>query len=319
MTREEFYKLTDILNSEVLGNFMHGGEADELIAMFEEAVEHSNILEQEEPVSKELEVELNKYIKDHFTIDKEQLDRFGIDEKDYMYSMDKSDMLALVEHFTNWQKTKEWSVSDDFEMALAEMIDKAQTSVVEPWVIAAQWKDELIKLAKSEEPVSEDLEEASKEWLIPQLDKSYANYGEAKMMELTHFDGYAMLDAIEFGAKWQEAKYQEIIETAIHHAYHNGRLEMKEKMMAKLWKPADGDDLPEYEREVVVFTQNFPDDAGMMRVAIGHRPNPDGWDGKSLSTGKVEHYTPKTYDKGGWNIPNIIYWLDVELPKEIEL
>jgi hypothetical protein len=57
-----------------------------------------------------------------------------------------------------------------------------------------------------EEPVSEDLEEASKEWLRPQLDKSYANYGEAKMMELTHFDGYAMLDAIEFGAKWQKAK-----------------------------------------------------------------------------------------------------------------
>lgn len=57
MTREEFYKLTDILNSEVLGNFMHGGEADELIAMFEEAVEHSNILEQEEPVS-----ETNKVI-----------------------------------------------------------------------------------------------------------------------------------------------------------------------------------------------------------------------------------------------------------------
>ena len=55
MTKEEFYKLTDILNSEVLGNFMHGGEADELIAMFEEAVEHSNILEQEEPISKELE------------------------------------------------------------------------------------------------------------------------------------------------------------------------------------------------------------------------------------------------------------------------
>ena len=82
------------------------------------------------------------------------------------------------------------------------------------------------------EPVSEELEEASKEWLIPQLDKSYANYGEVKMMELTHFDGYAMLDAIEFGAKWQEAKDQEIIETAIHHAYHNGRLEMKEQIMA---------------------------------------------------------------------------------------
>ena len=56
---------------------------------------------------------------------------------------------------------------------------------------------------KKEEPVSEDLEEASKEWLKPQLDKSYADYGETKMMEFTHFDGYAMLDAIEFGANWQ--------------------------------------------------------------------------------------------------------------------
>ena len=55
-----------------------------------------------------------------------------------------------------------------------------------------------------EEPVSDDLDEAAKEWLRPQLDKSYANYGEAKMMELTHFDGYAMLEAIEFGAKWKE-------------------------------------------------------------------------------------------------------------------
>jgi hypothetical protein len=86
-----------------------------------------------------------------------------------------------------------------------------------------------------------------------------------------------------------------------------------------LWKHTDGDDLPEIDREVVVFTQDFPNDAGIMSVAIAHRPNPDGWDGKSLSTGKVEHYTPKTYDKGGWNIPDIKFWLDVELPKEIEL
>ena len=63
-----------------------------------------------------------------------------------------------------------------------------------------KWADEHPK----EEPVSDDLEKVSKEWLRPQLDKSYANYGEAKMMELTHFDGYAMLEAIEFGAKWKE-------------------------------------------------------------------------------------------------------------------
>lgn len=59
-----------------------------------------------------------------------------------------------------------------------------------------------------EEPVSEDLEKAEKEWLTPQLDKSYADYGETKMMELTCFDGYAMLDAIEFGAKWQKEQFE---------------------------------------------------------------------------------------------------------------
>ena len=51
------------------------------------------------------------------------------------------------------------------------MIDKAQTSVVEPWVVAAQWKDELIRLAKSEEPVSEqnlsNVERTLKEWKEP--------------------------------------------------------------------------------------------------------------------------------------------------------
>ena len=81
-----------------------------------------------------------------------------------------------------------------------------------------------------------------------------------------------------------------------------------------LWKPADGDDLPEIDREVVVFTQNFPDDAGIMKVAIAHRPNPNGWDGRNILTGEVNHYTPKTYDKGGWNIPDVKWWLDLDLP-----
>ena len=89
-------------------------------------------------------------------------------------------------------------------------------------------------------------------------------------------------------------------------------------LQSNAWIDAQGDNLPEYDREVVVFTQNFPDDAGIMRVSIAHRPNPDGWDGKSIATGKVEHYTPKTYDKGGWNQPDVVYWLDVDLPKEME-
>lgn len=85
-----------------------------------------------------------------------------------------------------------------------------------------------------------------------------------------------------------------------------------------LWKPADGNDLPEIDREVVVFTQNFPEDASIMKVAIAHRPNPNGWDGRNILTGEVNHYTPKTYDKGGWSIPDIKWWLDLELPKTEE-
>ena len=78
-----------------------------------------------------------------------------------------------------------------------------------------------------------------------------------------------------------------------------------------LWKPADGDDLPEIDREVIALLDNG-------KVVFAHRP-PEYWDGKNIVTGKVTRNYPKTYDKGGWNIPNIKYWLDVELPKEIEL
>ena len=92
-----------------------------------------------------------------------------------------------------------------------------------------------------------------------------------------------------------------------------------------LWKPADGDDLPEVDREVIVLIEynaqrNIHDDEyPTYRVGFGHRPNPDGWDGKNIDTNEVTHYTPKLYNKGGWNAPDIVYWLDVELPKEIEL
>ena len=93
----------------------------------------------------------------------------------------------------------------------------------------------------------------------------------------------------------------------------------REIYCATPWKDAQGDDLPEYDREVIVLTQPYPLEGSEFAVSFAHRPNPNGWDGKSLSTGKVEHYTPKTYGKCGWNAPDIVYWLDVELPKEIEL
>lgn len=85
----------------------------------------------------------------------------------------------------------------------------------------------------------------------------------------------------------------------------------REIYCATPWKDAQGDDLPEIDREVVALLDNG-------KVVFAHRP-PEYWDGKNIVTGKVTRNYPKTYDKGGWNIPNIKYWLDVELPKEIEL
>lgn len=104
---------------------------------------------------------------------------------------------------------KEEPVNNDFEMALAEMIDKAQTSVVEPLVIAAQWKDELIKLAKSEEPVSEELNTVAKE---------YAN-------NITDKIGYRLQlrRAVCFGANWQkEQMMAKAVDVTIAIPYPNG-------------------------------------------------------------------------------------------------
>lgn len=86
-----------------------------------------------------------------------------------------------------------------------------------------------------------------------------------------------------------------------------------------IWKPADGDDLPEIDKEVIVLqgikNPVTTDSMWGCEVAFAHRPNPNGWDGKSITTGEVEHYDVQTYDKGGWNIPDVKYWLDCELPK----
>lgn len=69
-----------------------------------------------------------------------------------------------------------------------------------------------------------------------------------------------------------------------------------------LWHNAQDDNLPEIDREVIVLQENG-------RVCFGHRPNPDGY---VVVNG--ERLYAQTYGKGGWNIPNVKWWLDVELP-----
>jgi len=80
-----------------------------------------------------------------------------------------------------------------------------------------------------------------------------------------------------------------------------------EWVLDHLWKDAQGDDLPQIDREVIVLDKDG-------KVSFGHRPNKKGYLGKSLLTNNVETFYPHTYGKGGWNIPNLKYWLDVEIP-----
>lgn len=64
------------------------------------------------------------------------------------------------------------------------------------------------------------------------------------------------------------------------------------------WKPADGDNLPEIDREVIALVEEI----GYYKVVFAHRPNPNS--------------DAICYD--GWNQPNVKWWLDLELPKIVE-
>jgi hypothetical protein len=142
---------------------------------------------------------------------------------------------------------------------------------------------------KEKEPVSEELKEASKQYALRQvLASTDTEMTEQAYLSLKLFSGFGIAVAHKDGANWQ-----------------------KQQLMKNIWKPADGNDLPVIDREVIALLDNG-------KVVFAHRP-PEYWDGKNIITGKVTRNYPKTYDKGGWNIPNIKYWLDVELPKEIEL
>lgn len=68
------------------------------------------------------------------------------------------------------------------------------------------------------------------------------------------------------------------------------------------WHDAQGDDLPEIDREVIVLRNNG-------WVCFGHRPNTNDY-----VTVDGENLYPQTYGKGGWNIPDVCWWLDIELP-----
>ena len=86
-----------------------------------------------------------------------------------------------------------------------------------------------------------------------------------------------------------------------------------DRVLGGIWKPADGDDLPDIDREVIAILDY---DFGHYKVVYAHRPNPNGWNGTNIDTEEKEHFEPVIYDKGGWNQPHVLYWLDAKLPYE---
>ena len=156
-------------------------------------------------------------------------------EDDTLVSEENGWLCDTSENASNFELVEE-PVSDDFEMALAEMIDKAQKCVVEPWVVAAQWKDELIKLAKSDLQNLSNVERTIKEWkeesLSEGLEKAAKEYSMFERSDDTEV-GYDLnrCDGFIAGAKWQKEQDKSTIELAEDHAMLAGMEKMKEQMM----------------------------------------------------------------------------------------
>lgn len=77
--------------------------------------------------------------------------------------------------------------------------------------------------------------------------------------------------------------------------------------------------LPPVDEEVIVLSDEMHGKKllSACHISYGHRPNPEGWDGKSIFTGKVTHHNVVTYD--GWNIPGVKYWMPMPKIKEEEV
>lgn len=75
---------------------------------------------------------------------------------------------------------------------------------------------------------------------------------------------------------------------------------------AHLWHLADGDCLPEIDREVIVFTQT---ERQYPKVAIAHTMPLGDW--KQFDGNR---YYLERNGEVGWSIPDVKWWLDCTMP-----
>ena len=119
---------------------------------------------------------------------------------------------------------------------------------------------------------------------------------KAKELGQKYFpDEYNIWARPNYEAQYVEFACKEIVEWVNTHQNH--------------WHGAQGDDLPEINKEVIVLL----DDG---KVCFAHRPVKSYVTISIINHREIEEYYPKHYDKGEWNIPNVKWWLDVALPKE---
>lgn len=80
------------------------------------------------------------------------------------------------------------------------------------------------------------------------------------------------------------------------------------------WHKAQGNDLPPIDKEVIAL-QGLK--GGGVRIVFAHRPQ-ESWVGVSIGTRERAIHRPKRYGKGKWNMPNVRYWLNLDLPKRYD-
>ena len=86
-----------------------------------------------------------------------------------------------------------------------------------------------------------------------------------------------------------------------------------EKLPMSLWKDAEGDYLQPIDKEVIAL--EGLDGKSNYRVIFAHRVDPDRVIRTTINNKPLELH-PSKYSKAGWNLPNLKYWLDLELPKK---
>lgn len=82
------------------------------------------------------------------------------------------------------------------------------------------------------------------------------------------------------------------------------------------WHDAQKDFLPPVGKEVLVLVQRYKDDPEHLSVCFGHRVNTEDTIQFTLD-GKIHDIHPQAFDEGGWNIPDVKWWTEFELPKNL--